>query len=169
MDYSIDPMQKEDWEAVGRIYLEGIRTGNATFQTEIPTWQAWDEGHCQTCRLVVKSDGKVAGWAALSKISNRAVYAGVAEVSIYMDQMYKGRGFGQKLLGAMVDRSEEKGYWTLQAGIFPENIASIRIHEKCGFQVVGIRKKLGKMTCGKWRDVAFLERRSTTVGTDSSD
>ncbi len=164
MIFTIEKMMSDDWNDVARIYLEGISTGNATFQTAAPTWDEWNNGHCCECRLVIKIENKVIGWASLSKVSSREVYSGVAEVSVYLDSDYKGNGFGSKLLNALVDLSEKNGYWTLQAGIFPENVSSIAIHKKCGFRQVGIRENLGKMTTGEWRNVAFLERRSKTIG-----
>lgn len=164
MDYKIQQMKEDHWSDVSRIYLTGIKTGNATFQTDLPLWIDWDAGHCKTCRLVMFVENNIVGWASLSPISKRPVYAGVAEVSIYMDDSVKGQGFGTILLNELIRLSEEEGYWTLQAGIFPENIGSIKIHEKCGFKTLSIRNKLGKMHTGQWRDVAFLERRSQSVG-----
>lgn len=164
MDYKIQQMKENHWSDVSRIYLAGIKTGNATFQTDLPSWTDWDAGHCKTCRLVMLVENNIVGWASLSPISKRPVYAGVAEVSIYMDDSVKGQGLGTILLSELIRLSEEEGYWTLQAGIFPENVGSIKLHEKCGFKTLGIRKKLGKMHTGQWRDVAFLERRSQSVG-----
>lgn len=164
MKIIIDKMTNEDWHDVVRIYLDGIHTRNATFQTRAPEWVEWDESHCSECRLVMKIDSKLIGWAALSRVSARKVYSGVAEVSIYLDPSFRGSGYGAMLLKSLVDLSEKEGYWTLQAGIFPENKASIAIHQKCGFRQVGVREKLGKMQNGDWRDVAFLERRSKITG-----
>ena len=159
MNPTIAPMEAEHWEAVRAIYLEGIATGNATFQTEAPEWSAWDAGHHTHSRLVALDDGRVAGWAALSPVSARPVYAGVAEVSVYVAAAYRGRGVGRALLAALIESSEAHDVWTLQAGIFPENTASVALHERCGFRVVGRRERLGRLG-GAWRDVLLLERRS---------
>jgi phosphinothricin acetyltransferase len=161
----IDRMQSEDWEDVREIYLEGIATGHATFQKEAPAWEGWDAGHIQDCRLVARSEGKVVGWAALSFVSSRCVYAGVAEVSVYVKQDSKGKGIGRLLLVSLIGVSEQSGYWTLQAGVFPENAASLQLHKKCGFREVGRRERIGKME-GVWRDTILLERRSNIVGMD---
>jgi phosphinothricin acetyltransferase len=156
-------MTPTDWPSVQAIYEEGIATGNATFQSAAPAWEAWDAGHLAEPRLVASLDGAVAGWAALSPVSSRAVYAGVAEVSVYVAADARGHGCGLALLRRLVDASEARGIWTLQAGIFPENTASIALHERCGFRVVGRRERLGEMR-GRWRDVVLMERRSTSVG-----
>jgi len=160
---SIEPMRPEDWSAVRAIYLEGIATGNATFETAAPEWEKWDAAHIPACRLVARLDGDVAGWAALSAVSSRCVYAGVAEVSVYIAEAARGRGIGLRLLSGLVAASEEAGIWTLQAGIFPENEASVRLHERCGFRIVGRRERLGQLQ-GTWRDVLLMERRSGVVG-----
>ena len=166
MVLSIAPMTPEHWEEVRRIYAEGIATGHATFATEPPSWEAWDASHRKDCRLVAREadahGSPVIGWAALSRVSDRCVYGGVAEVSVYVADAARGRGVGRALLAALVEASEDAGLWTLQAGIFPENAASIALHHGCGFRTVGIREKLGKMG-GAWRDVALLERRSPRV------
>ena len=159
----IRKMTHEDWPAVRRIYQEGMATGNATFETGAPSWEAWDAGHKKECRLVVTNEERVVGWAALSKVSIRSVYAGVTEVSIYITDGEKGRGVGKRLLQALVSESERNGIWTLQAGIFPENTASIALHRHCGFRLVGRREKLGQMK-GRWRDVLLFERRSSVTG-----
>ena len=151
-----------DWPAVRAIYEDGIREGNATFEIDPPEWEAWDAAHPDV-RIVAERDGVVAGWAALSPASGRCVYRGVAEVSIYVGEEARGVGVGRLLLGDLVARSEVAGYWTLTAGIFPENEASLRLHRSCGFREVGVRERLGEMA-GVWRDVVFLERRSTVVG-----
>ena len=161
---AVRTMTAEDWPAVRRIYVEGIATGNATFQTEPPEWEAWHAGHLAACRLVASNAGGVVGWAALSPVSSRCVYAGVAEVSVYVSGDARGSGVGRLLLEELARASEEQGIWTLQAGIFPENDASVRLHERCGFRVVGTREKLGSMQ-GRWRDVLLLERRSKKIGT----
>jgi phosphinothricin acetyltransferase len=176
MNYPILPMPPELWPAVREIYREGIATGDATFETELPDWEKWDAGHRKDCRLVAfapfEEDSElvvplekltVLGWAALSPVSARRVYAGVAEVSVYVAVAARGRGAGKTLLQALVQESEVNGIWTLQAGIFPENIASIAIHESCGFQKVGVRRRLGRLR-DTWRDVLLLERRSAVVG-----
>ena len=159
---SLDPA---DWPRVRAIYEEGIATGDATFQTKVPQWEMWNAGHLPHSRLVVTYAGPVLGWAALSPVSSRCVYSGVAEVSIYIAAEARGRGLGRVLLTELVEESEAHGIWTLQAGIFPENRASVALHERCGFRVVGCRKRLGQMH-GCWRDVLLLERRSAIVGAD---
>jgi L-amino acid N-acyltransferase YncA len=161
-------MSAEHWPAVKAIYEEGIATGHATFQTEAPEWPDWDRGHLAHSRLIILTDafsdaGEVAGWAALSPVSSRAVYAGVAEVSIYIRGSSRGRKAGLLLLRALVEESERHGIWTLQAGIFPENIPSLKIHAHCGFRQVGFRERIGAME-GVWRDTILLERRSAMVG-----
>ncbi|GGB66479.1 GNAT family N-acetyltransferase [Fictibacillus barbaricus] len=161
----IDKMQTDDWEQVKSIYIEGIETGNATFQQIAPSWEEWDESHLSVCRLVVRSKGQVLGWAALSAVSSRCVYAGVAEVSIYVGQNQQGKGIGSSLMENLIKTSEHNGIWTLQAGIFPENKSSNGLHKKWGFKEVGRREKIGKMN-GIWRDVLLLERRSDIVGVD---
>jgi L-amino acid N-acyltransferase YncA len=162
---AIDAMKQQDWPAVSKIYGEGIATGNATFEKSIPDWQKWDATHLRTCRLVARSGHEVLGWAALTPVSGRCVYAGVAEVSVYVAQRARGKHIGSKLLRTLVEVSEREGVWTLQAGIFPENVASIELHKRCGFSVVGTRERLGRMD-ERWRDVTLMERRSKVVGTD---
>ena len=159
-------MNPADWPAVRAIYEEGIATGHATFQQEAPAWEQWDAGHLPGCRLVAARSRVVVGWAALSRVSSRDVYAGVAEVSIYVAAGARGGGIGRQLLDALVAESERAGIWTLQAGIFPENLPSLTLHERCGFRVVGRREKLGQMD-GRWRDVLLLERRSRSAGADA--
>lgn len=156
-------MQADDWPAVRRIYEQGIATGHATFETAAPGWESWDREHLEDCRLVAEREGVVVGWVALSPVSGRCVYAGVAEVSVYVAAAARGQGVGRRLLQALVACSEEAGLWTLQAGIFPENEASLRLHRACGFRVVGRRERLGQLH-GAWRDVLLLERRSDVVG-----
>ncbi|HEY1435180.1 MAG TPA: GNAT family N-acetyltransferase [Thermoanaerobaculia bacterium] len=160
---AIAALAPPDWDAVRQIYAEGIATGNATFETGVPSWEAWDRAHRSDSRLVARDEGRILGWAALSPVSDRCAYGGVAEVSVYVAASARGRGVGRRLLEALVLASEEAGLWTLQAGIFPENQASLAIHEVCGFRVVGVRQKLGRLS-GVWRDVALLERRSPRVG-----
>ena len=159
----IREMSAEDWPQVRAIYEEGIATRDATFEKTSPTRESWDAAHLQNCRLVSVDAGRVVGWAALSPVSDRCVYAGVAEVSIYVSSGERGRGIGRQLLERLVLASEREGLWTLQAGIFPENTASIRTHQRCGFRIVGKRERLGRMD-DRWRDVLLLERRSTVVG-----
>jgi L-amino acid N-acyltransferase YncA len=130
----IDKMLPEDWEQVRKIYLEGIATGNATFQKEAPSWEEWDKGHKLDCRIVARLEDKVLGWTALSPVSSRCVYAGVAEVSVYVSQISNGKGIGSLLLQSLIEISEQNGFWTLQSGIFPENVPSIKIHRKYGFE-----------------------------------
>ena len=152
-------MLADDWESVRLIYLQGIASGNATFAQTAPEWSEWDADHLPACRLVATNDDSLLGWAALSPYSRRAVYAGVAEVSVYVAESARGKGVGSALLSALVDASEREGIWTLQAGIFPENTASIQLHQRFGFRVVGTRERIGRMN-GRWRDVVLMERRS---------
>lgn len=163
-DLQIITMQAEDWPDVQRIYREGIATGNATFETQVPEWDVWDGKTRPQPRLVARLDNEVVGWAALSSVSARAVYAGVCEVSVYVAAAARGQGVGKKLLQALVQASEEMGIWTLQASIFPENQASIAIHEQCSFRIVGRREKIARHH-GLWRDTILMERRSQVVGT----
>jgi phosphinothricin acetyltransferase len=159
---TIRELRPDDWPAVRAIYEEGIRGGDATFETETPSWERWDAAHTEL-RLVGEQDGSVVGWAALSPVSERCCYQGVAEVSVYVAGEARGAGLGRELLERLVERSEEMGYWTLTAGVFPENEASIRLHKAGGFREVGVRERLGELG-GVWRDVVLLERRSTVVG-----
>jgi L-amino acid N-acyltransferase YncA len=163
--YKIESMLDSDWKSVKQIYLEGIATGNATFETEVPSWAEWNESHLKQPRLVARLGSEIVGWAAVSPVSERCVYGGVAEVSVYVSAYEAGKGLGKKLLNQLITDSESAGIWTLQAGIFPENKASIILHEKCGFRTLGIRQKLGKMN-GVWRDVVLMERRSEVVGVE---
>jgi phosphinothricin acetyltransferase len=160
-------MTRTDADAVLAIYQAGLDTGHASFQHAAPDWATWDREHLPTCRLVLDLQG-VRGWAALSAVSGRCVYAGVAEVSVYVHPDARGLGVGRTLLDGLVHASEQAGLWTLQAGIFPENRASLSVHRRAGFQLVGVRRRLGRMEhgeyAGQWRDVALLERRSKVVG-----
>ena len=156
-------MSPADWESVRAIYREGIATGDATFEQSAPEWEQWDERHLRACRVVARSGGKVLGWAALSPVSRRRVYRGVAEVSVYVSGRARRKGVGMALLTALIESSEREGIWTLQAGIFPENTPSVELHRRAGFRVVGIRERLGSMD-GRWRDVVLMERRSAVVG-----
>jgi len=162
-DFDITAIRSEDWHAIRNIYSEGIATGNATFETETPDWEKWDQGHLRDCRLVARDSRRVLGWAALSPVSLRRVYSGVAEVSVYVAAEARGRGVGKRLLLSLIEQSEQAGIWTLQASVFPENVPSIALHKSCGFREVGLRQKLGQRG-GIWRDVVLLERRSSSVG-----
>jgi phosphinothricin acetyltransferase len=163
--YSIDRLQASDWEQVRSIYLEGIATGNATFETDAPDWETWNRNHCAFARLVARDEHLAIGWAALSLVSNRSVYTGVAEVSVYVAAFDRGKGIGRALLTGLIDEADRNGVWTLQAGIFPENVASVALHRSCGFREIGRREKLGKLD-GVWRDVVLLERRSRKIGVE---
>jgi L-amino acid N-acyltransferase YncA len=158
------PLLAAHWPAVRAIYEAGMATGQATFTTTAPTWEDWDASHLASCRLVATDAvGQVLGWAALSPVSGRCVYAGVAEVSIYIAAEARGRGVGRQLLAALVAESERQGLWMLQAGIFPENVASLALHASQGFRTVGRRERIGQLR-GQWHDTLLLERRSTAVG-----
>ena len=162
MKLEIRAFNNQDWTSVSKIYAEGIATGVATFETEVPSFNVWDNKFIKQCRLVAEANSKVVGFAVLSQVSKREVYKGVAEVTVYMATNERGKGIGKMLLEALVIESEKKGFWTLQAGIFSANKASIELHKKCGFRVVGIREKIGKRG-GKWHDNHFLERRSKLI------
>jgi L-amino acid N-acyltransferase YncA len=157
-DLRIEPLLEDDWPAVAEIYREGIATRQATFETEVPEWNAWDEAHLPEHRLVARVDGEVVGWAALMPVSRRAVYAGVADLSVYVAAPARGRGVGRALLEALVDSARAGGLWTLQAGVFPENGASLALHRSLGFRQVGVRERIGRLD-GEWRDVVLLELR----------
>ena len=160
----IRTLQPNDWPVVKTIYEQGIATGNATFETQAPSWEIWDAAHRPDCRFVAEDEaGQVCGWAALTPVSGRCVYAGVAEVSVYVAETCRGMGIGRLLLERLVSASEQVGLWTLQAGIFPENTGSVALHEHTGFRVIGRRERIGQMH-GLWRDTVLLERRSTAVG-----
>jgi L-amino acid N-acyltransferase YncA len=160
---AIELMSPADWPAVRAVYAEGIAGRNATFETDVPAWEAWDSAHHRHGRLVAREGNEVVGWAALSPVSDRCAYAGVAEVSIYVAARARGRGVGGALLRALIEASERAGVWTLQGGVFPENEASLALMKACGFRTVGTRERLGSLE-GKWRDVVLLERRSQLVG-----
>jgi phosphinothricin acetyltransferase len=153
-------MSPDDWPAVSSIYKEGMETCNATFEQTLPTWEHWDNAHLKHSRIVAILEGKIVGWAALSPVSARAVYAGVAEESIYISSAHRGRGIGARLLSRLIAESELNGIWTLQAGVFPENTASVNINLNLGFRKVGYREKIAKLN-GVWRDTLLLERRTT--------
>ena len=156
---TIRPLDASDWPAVRSIFLEGIATGRATFETEAPSWEKWDAGHLAAPRLVAATGGECVAWATLSPVSQRRVYAGVAESSVYVAEACRGQGVGKALLGALVDASEAAGLWTLQAGIFATNVPSIRLHLSCGFRIVGTRERIASLA-GTWHDVVLVERRS---------
>mgnify|MGYP004543199889 CR=1 FL=1 len=164
----ISPLTVARWPEVRAIYEAGIATGNATFATEAPSWEEWHRGHLAHSRLVATDEAdQVLGWAALSAVSGRCVYGGVAEVSVYVAAAARGRGLGRELLLALITESEAHGMWTLQAGIFPENEPSVRLHEAAGFRLVGRRERIGRMADGRWRDTLLLERRSAIVGAEA--
>jgi len=163
MPYLIEAMQPGDWAQVCAIYLEGIATRNATFETSPPSWEKWDAAHLPFARLVARAGADMLGWGALIAVSDRGCYVGVAEASIYVARQHRGKEVGAALLQSVVAHSEENGIWTLQAGIFPENAGSLALAKSCGFREVGRRERLAKLN-GVWRDVLLLERRSTVVG-----
>jgi L-amino acid N-acyltransferase YncA len=159
---AIHAMDAADWDAVAEIYRRGLETGHASFETSVPAFEEWDAAHLADPRLVARLEGAVVGWAALSPVSDRCVYGGVAEDSVYVAPEVGGRGIGRLLLSELVRRAEEAGIWTVQAGIFPENGASLALHARCGFRVVGRRERLGRHH-GAWRDVLLVERRSDAI------
>ena len=161
----IAEMKPSDWEQVRAIYLEGIGSGNATFETEAPSWESWDKSHLRFARLIAQTEDEIVGWAALSPVSQRCVYGGVAEVSVYVSQAHRHAGVGRKLLDTLISESEQNGIWALQAGMFPENAGSLALHKTCGFREVGRRERIGKLN-GVWRDTILLERRSQRIGMD---
>jgi len=164
-DVLIVEMRREDWDAVCRIYEAGLATGNASFEVDSPSWQVWDECHHSHSRFVARSGDEVVGWAALSPMSHRACYAGVAEVSVYVDARWRGRGVGKRLLDALIASSERQGIWSLYCSTFPENDASIRLQLSCGFCMVGRRESIAQHH-GVWRDTVITERRSKLVGVE---
>ena len=159
---TIEPLQRDHWPEVARIYAEGISTRNATFETEVPSWERWDAAHLHEHRFVALRDGAVAGFAAVSSVSDRCVYGGVVENTVYVAEAARGAGVGRSLLGRLIESTERAGIWTIQSGIFPENTASLALHERVGFRVVGRRARLGKLN-GEWRDVLLVERRSEVI------
>ena len=166
MEVGIRPLTKGDWPEISRIYREGIETGDATFETAVPSWDSWHESRHPAGRIVAERAGTVVGFAAVSPVSRRAVYRGVAEVMVYVAAHARGEGVGRRLMEALVEATEAAGIWTLQAGIFSENEASVALHRAVGFRVVGTQERLGRTAAGRWRDVVVLERRSARVGTD---
>ena len=158
VDVIIDQLRASDWEQVRAIYLEGIRSGHSTFETDAPSWERWDEGHLQFARFVMRDGETALGWAALSPVSKRDVYRGVAEVTVYVSENARGQGIGRALLEALIDESLKNGIWTLQASIFPENAASVQLHLRCGFREVGRRERIAMLN-GVWRDTLLFERR----------
>jgi L-amino acid N-acyltransferase YncA len=163
MEILIHEMKDQDWPSVKKIYEEGIATGDATLETEAPDWRHWNQSHLPDCRLVAKSGDEIIAWFALSPISERCAYQGVAEASLYVKSSARGKGAGKALLKAAIAVSEQLGFWTIQSGTFPENKASIAMQKACGFREVGLREKIGRLN-GRWRDVVLMERRSKVVG-----
>jgi phosphinothricin acetyltransferase len=159
---TVEPMSHKHWPAVRQIYIEGLDTGNASFETAAPTWQDFHDAHLAGHLLVAIEGGTVVGWAGLSPASTRTVYAGVAEESVYISTSARGRGVGRRLLTELVERAEAAGIWTVQAGIFPDNTASVALHQACGFRTVGVRERIGQRA-GVWRDVLLLEWRSDVI------
>jgi L-amino acid N-acyltransferase YncA len=163
MNCVLDHMTANDWEQVCSIYLEGVRSGNSTFETDGPSWDQWNEGHHEFARLVMRDGDKVLGWAALSPVSKRSAYRGVAELTVYVTESARHQGVGRALLEGVIEESERNDIWTLQASIFPENVASAKLHLRCGFREVGRRERIATLN-GVWRDTVLFERRSETVG-----
>lgn len=160
---NIRPMIPEDWPSVAEIYIQGIKTNLATFETVCPAYEEWDRAHLSVCRLTAEVNGSVVGWCALTPVSSRCVYRGVAEVSIYIDASFARCGIGTRLLNALTEQADQQGIWTLESSIFANNEASIRLHERCGFRLVGVREKLGKDAAGVWRDTVLMEKRSSKI------
>lgn len=173
LHFDMRPLVRSDWSEVAEIYRQGILTGDATFETEPPGWEEWTRSKVEHSRIVAVETAapesgreRVVGFGALSPTSSRCVYEGVCEVMVYVAEGWRECGVGSLLLGAMIRSSEEAGVWTLLAGVFPENVASIRLHEALGFRTVGVHRRIGRMADGRWRDTVLLERRSESVGTD---
>jgi L-amino acid N-acyltransferase YncA len=162
MSVEVRDLRPEDWAEVARIYAEGIATGNATFETEVPSWAAWDAAHLARHRFLAERDGRVVGWIALSPASQRPCYAGVAEISVYVAEAARGNGVGTELLAAVVASAERDGLWTLQTSVFPENEPSLALLRRFGFRTVGTRERIGQLH-GIWRDTVLVERRSEVV------
>lgn len=161
-NFIIKPLEESHQKEILEIYKSGIETKNATFNTTVPTWEEWDKGHLSHSRFVIESNGKIAGWIALSPVSSRCNYSGVAEVSVYIHPDFGGFGFASKLMEKVIDESEKNGIWTLQSSVFPENLASVKLHEKFGFRKVGFREKISKVD-GIWRDTILYERRNPNL------
>ena len=159
---TIKSMLPEHWPEVSIIYQDGVETGMATFEKEIPSWEVWDSNHIKACRIIAVLNKKIVGWAALSPVSSRCVYGGVGEVSVYVSNGFRGNQIGEKLLRRLIMESEENGLWTIQSGVFPENIGSIKLHEKVGFRKIGYREKIGALN-GVWKDNILLEKRSKLI------
>ncbi len=159
---SVRDLKEQDWPEVEKIYEEGLATRMATFETSSPGWENWDKSHLKKCRFIAEEDGKILGWAALSPVSDRCVYGGVAEVSVYISEAARGKGVGGTLIEELIKASEQNNIWTLQSSMFPENKASNRLHLKFGFREIGIREKIGKLD-GEWRDTLMMERRSQKI------
>lgn len=162
MEIAVRSLIPSDFLKVASIYKAGIATGMATFETKVPSWDVWDNKYIDTCRIVAEVEGQVVGFAVLSQVSQREVYSGVAEVSVYVAEAFRGKGVGKLLLRQLVSMSETNGYWTLQAGIFPDNLSSIKLHEACGFRILGVREKIGQ-SHGIWYDNVLMERRSKII------
>lgn len=161
----IRPITKDNFSEVVEIYKQGLATNIATFQNDLPQWEDWNKGHLDFCRISIYENNKMLGWTALTPVSSRCVYAGVAEVSVYIAQKERGKGIGKILLNELIKQSEANGIWMLQSGIFSENQSSIKLHEKCGFRMVGYREKIGKKN-GIWKDNILMEYRSKNIGVD---
>lgn len=157
-DLEVRPFRDDDWPAVRAIYSQGIATGSATFETDVPALERWTAAHPPEYRLVATQGGEVVGWVAASPVSDRCAYAGVVEHSVYVDARVRGQGIGRRLLDALIERADASGIWTIQSGVFPENVASLKVHQRCGFRVVGTRERIGQLN-GTWRDVLLIERR----------
>ncbi|KUJ50920.1 GNAT family N-acetyltransferase [Chryseobacterium sp. JAH] len=156
-------IEKNHFTEIANIYRQGLETGHATFETTVPSWEDWDKGKLSHSRLAAVSNDTVVGWAALSAVSDRCVYGGVAELSIYIANDHKGKGIGKALMSKLIEQSEAHGIWTLQSGMFPENEATVALHKSLGFRIIGYREKIGKLR-DTWRDTIIMERRSTTTG-----
>ena len=163
--FEINELREQHWQQVRAIYAEGLATGLATFETNVPSWESWDAGHLSCCRLIAQEGETIKGWAALSAVSSRRAYAGVAEVSVYVGERHRGEGVGRALLEALVRDSERSGIWMLQASIFALNGASVSLHARCGFRLVGRRERIARLN-GRWLDTILMERRSRVVGVD---
>ena len=162
---NITPLTKNHWTEVKTIYEQGLKTRVATFETESPSWEEWTQSHLSICRFVVLEHNQVIGWIAVSAVSSRCVYGGVAEISVYVHEEHRGKGIGKLLLAEVITESENNGYWMLQAGIMPANVGSVKLHESLGFRIVGYREKISKVD-SVWQDNLLLERRSKVVGVD---